>query len=103
MSPDRAGFASVVLPLLPAKPPEDLKPDDVARLTCETLSALLRDSIGEQQAVLVLEDVHWMDTGSWMLTAQVAQDIPRLLPDPPGQARPRRGLAGNGKAGADRH
>ena len=54
MAPERTGFASVVLPLLPAEAPDDLQPDDVAQLTCETLAALLRGRVAEQQAVLVL-------------------------------------------------
>ena len=65
--------------MLPARAPEGLRPDDVARLTCETLAALLRDSIAERRAVLVLDDVHWMDTGSWMLVAQAAQDVAGVL------------------------
>jgi class 3 adenylate cyclase len=80
LPPERAGFASVVLPLLPARVPDGLRPDDVARLTCETLAALLRDGVAERRAVLVLDDVHWMDTGSWMLVAQAAQDVAGVLP-----------------------
>ena len=47
MAPERAGFASVVLPLLPAEAPDDLQPGDVAQLTCETLAALLRDRVAQ--------------------------------------------------------
>jgi class 3 adenylate cyclase len=79
LAPERAGFASVVLPSLPAGVPDGLLPDDVARVTCETLAALLRDGTAERGAVLVLDDVHWMDTGSWMLVAQAAQDVAGVL------------------------
>jgi class 3 adenylate cyclase len=78
--PERTGFVSVVLPLLPARPPDGLRPDDVARLTCETLAALLRDGVAERRAILVLDDVHWMDTGSWMLVAQAARGVAGVLP-----------------------
>ena len=101
LPPERAGFASVVLPLLPARVPDGLRPDDVARLTCETLTALLRDGVAERREyVLVLDDAHWMDTGSWMLVAQAVQDVAGVLPGHPRPARTRRGVAGHGEVGA---
>jgi class 3 adenylate cyclase/tetratricopeptide (TPR) repeat protein len=57
----------------------DLSPDDLARVTRETLSALLRDRLGDKPGLIVIDDVHWMDSASWLLASQVVRDVPSLL------------------------
>ena len=77
---DHAALAGVVLPVMraPARPAPDLPPEDKARVTCETLAALLRDRLGGG-GLIVIEDVHWMDSASWLLVGHVARLLPGVL------------------------
>ncbi len=79
--PDDAPFAAAVLPLL--RPLQggvpDLTPEDTARVTRETLCALLRDRLADGTAVIIVDDVHDMDSASWSLAAQIARDVPGSL------------------------
>lgn len=77
---DHAALASVVLPAMraPARAAPYLPPEDMARVTCETLAALLRDRIGSG-VLIVIEDVHRMDSASWLLAGHVARLMPGVL------------------------
>ncbi|MBS0643392.1 MAG: AAA family ATPase [Proteobacteria bacterium] len=79
--PDYAGLATVVLPGigLPGAAPVDLPPDDRARVTADTLTVLLRDSLRADTCAIVLDDVQWMDASSWRLATQVAREVPGVL------------------------
>ena len=79
--PGHAPLAAAVLPLLvrSAAAAPDLTPEDIARVTGETLCALLRDRLGDGTAIVIIEDVHDMDAASWALAASVARDVPGVL------------------------
>jgi class 3 adenylate cyclase len=77
---DHAALAGAVLPAMraPARAAPYLPPEDMARVTCETLAGLLRDRIGGG-VLIVIEDVHRMDSASWLLAGHVARLMPGVL------------------------
>lgn len=80
MPQDHVALAGVVLPVLrgSVRPAPDLPPADMARVTCETLAALLRDRLAGG-GLIIIEDVHWMDSASWQLAGHVARLVPGVL------------------------
>jgi hypothetical protein len=93
---DHAALAGVVLPVMRAlaRAAPDLPPEDMVRVTCETLAALLRDRLGGG-GLIVIEDVHWMDSASWLLASHVARLVPGVLlvlVSRPDTAEPRSGM-----------
>lgn len=80
LPPDHVALAGVVLPVLrgSVRPAPDLPPADMARVTCETLAALLRDRLAGG-GIIIIEDVHWMDSASWQLAGYVARLVPGAL------------------------
>ena len=93
---DHAALAGAVLPAMraAARAAPDLSPQDMARVTCETLAALLRDRLTDG-GLIVIEDVHWMDSASWLLADHVARLVPGVLlvlVSRPDTAEPRSGM-----------
>jgi class 3 adenylate cyclase len=83
MDPAYAGLAGAVLPLArapdPAAPIRDLTPEDAARVQRDVLLALLRERIGEGAAMILIEEVHWLDSASWMLLNHAVRELRRVL------------------------
>lgn len=50
-----------------------------ADATLELIIALLMDASGKQPLVLILDDAHWFDSGSWSVIAAAARRLPRIL------------------------
>jgi class 3 adenylate cyclase len=83
MDPAYAALAGAVLPLARTSDPPaaigNLTPEDAARVQRDVLLALLRERIGEGAAVILIAEVHWLDSASWMLLNHAVRELDRVL------------------------
>jgi class 3 adenylate cyclase/tetratricopeptide (TPR) repeat protein len=77
-------FAPLLNPLLRCNFPETelserVPPRGRALLVHELLIHLLRQTTGGRPTLLVLEDAHWLDSGSWALAEGIERELPEVL------------------------
>ncbi|WP_438448688.1 AAA family ATPase [Gorillibacterium sp. sgz5001074] len=90
-----------LLPLLNAVLPLGLKDNDrtvhmAGRIRADNtqslLAELLHAALGTEPAVVILDDVHWMDSASWSMLLTASRHLPTVLfilamrPEPPDQS-----------------
>jgi predicted ATPase len=78
---DRAGLLDAVLPLPFQQSPKTQMLKGFSRMenTKRLLLELLQKASESEQMVLILEDIHWMDTLSWSLLADIAASVHPLF------------------------
>ncbi|SMY06657.1 AAA family ATPase [Flavimaricola marinus] len=80
---DGADRLALLNPVLTEPQPETdqtrlLNPIGRAQVGREMMARLLAHAIGSTPALLIFEDVHWLDTSSWLLLAELRRACPDL-------------------------
>ncbi len=57
---------------------KSLSPEKRAQTTRNAIVAVLAALVGTQKAVLIIEDVHWMDSASWQALADMRERLPQI-------------------------
>ncbi|MGH7287773.1 MAG: ATP-binding protein, partial [Myxococcota bacterium] len=77
----RAPLLGSLLPIPMPETPQTLRmePQGRAEAARELLVAILERAVQRAPLLLVLEDAHWMDSGSWEIARLARERLPRLL------------------------